>query len=74
MQIAAADPRYLRSSATRSRPILEKEKEIARDRAHAKAKPDKILDKIVAALPSSLKRSACLTSPSSRTTRRPSTS
>jgi elongation factor Ts len=46
MQIAAADPRYLKRDEVPSE-ILEKEKEIARDRARAEGKPDKILDKIV---------------------------
>jgi elongation factor Ts len=46
MQIAAADPRYLRREEIPAE-ILEKEKEIARDRARAEGKPDKILDKIV---------------------------
>ncbi|MBK7931417.1 MAG: translation elongation factor Ts [Bryobacterales bacterium] len=46
MQIAAADPRYLKRDEVPAE-ILEKEKEIARDRARAEGKPDKILDKIV---------------------------
>ena len=46
MQIAAADPRYLKRDEVPSE-ILEKEKEIARDRARAEGKPEKILDKIV---------------------------
>ena len=46
MQIAAADPRYLKRDEVPSE-ILETEKEIARDRARAEGKPEKILDKIV---------------------------
>ncbi|MEP7367355.1 MAG: translation elongation factor Ts [Acidobacteriota bacterium] len=46
MQIAAADPRYLKRDEVPAE-LLEKEKEIARDRARAEGKPDKILDKIV---------------------------
>jgi elongation factor Ts len=46
MQIAAADPRYLRRSEIPAA-VLDKEKEIARDRARAEGKPEKVLDKIV---------------------------
>lgn len=46
MQIAAADPRYLNRDEVPAE-ILDKEKEIARDRARAEGKPEKILDKIV---------------------------
>jgi elongation factor Ts len=46
MQIAAADPRYLRREEVPAA-ILDKEKEIARDRARAEGKPEKVLDKIV---------------------------
>lgn len=46
MQIAAADPRFLRREEV-TEAILDKEKEIARDRARAEGKPEKILDKIV---------------------------
>lgn len=46
MQIAAADPRYLKRDEVPAE-ILDKEKEIARDRARAEGKPEKILDKIV---------------------------
>jgi len=46
MQIAAADPRYLKREEVPAE-LLEKEKEIARDRARAEGKPEKILDKIV---------------------------
>jgi elongation factor Ts len=46
MQVAAADPQFLRKEDVTPE-ALEKEKEIARDRARAEGKPEKILDKIV---------------------------
>jgi elongation factor Ts len=46
MQIAAADPQFLRKEDVTPE-VLEKEKEIARDRARQEGKPEKILDKIV---------------------------
>jgi elongation factor Ts len=46
MQIAAADPQFLRKEDVTAE-ILEKEKDIARDRARQEGKPEKILDKIV---------------------------
>jgi elongation factor Ts len=46
MQIAAADPQFLRREEVTAE-VLEKEKEIAKDRARQEGKPDKILDKIV---------------------------
>jgi elongation factor Ts len=46
MQIAAADPQFLRKEEVTPE-ILEKEKDIARDRARQEGKPEKILDKIV---------------------------
>lgn len=46
MQIAASDPKYLRREDVPAE-VLEKEKEIARDRARAEGKPEKVLDKIV---------------------------
>jgi elongation factor Ts len=46
MQIAAADPKFLRREDVPAA-VLEKEKEIARDRARAEGKPEKVLDKIV---------------------------
>lgn len=46
MQVAAADPRFVRREEVTPE-ILEKEKEIARDRARAEGKPEKILDRIV---------------------------
>jgi len=46
MHIAAADPRYLRREDVPGG-VLEKEKEIARDRARNEGKPEKVLDRIV---------------------------
>lgn len=46
MQIAASDPKYLRREDVPAE-VLEKEKEIARDRARAEGKPEKVLEKIV---------------------------
>ena len=46
MQVAAADPQFLRREDV-TPDVLEREKEIARDRARAEGKPEKILDKIV---------------------------
>lgn len=46
MQVAAADPKFIRREEVPSA-ILEKEKEIARDRAKNEKKPEKIWDKIV---------------------------
>jgi elongation factor Ts len=46
MHIAAADPRYLRREDV-PEAVLDKEKEIARDRARAEGKPEKVLDRIV---------------------------
>ena len=46
MHVAAADPRYLRREEVPAE-VLEKEKEIARERARNEGKPDKVLDRIV---------------------------
>jgi elongation factor Ts len=46
MQIAAADPRFIRKEDV-PEDVLEKEREIARARAVLEGKPEKILDKIV---------------------------
>ena len=46
MQVAAADPRYLRREDIPSE-VLDKERDIARDRARAEGKPDNVLDRIV---------------------------
>src|SRR3974390_1313140 len=44
MQIAAADPQFIRKEDV-TPSVLEHEKEIARDRARAEGKPEKMLDK-----------------------------
>jgi elongation factor Ts len=46
MHIAAADPRFLRREDVPAA-VLDQEKEIARDRARAEGKPEKVLDRIV---------------------------
>ncbi|HEY7391814.1 MAG TPA: translation elongation factor Ts [Bryobacteraceae bacterium] len=46
MHVAAADPRYIHKEDVNAAD-LAKEKEIARDRARAEGKPEKVLDKIV---------------------------
>src|SRR6516225_3495041 len=46
MHIAAADPCYLRKEDV-DEAALDKEREIARDRARAEGKPEKVLDRIV---------------------------
>ena len=46
IHIAAADPQYLRREDVPAE-VLEKEKDIARDRARNEGKPEKILDRIV---------------------------
>jgi elongation factor Ts len=46
MHIAAADPKYLRREDVPA-DVLDKEREIARDRARNEGKPDKVLERIV---------------------------
>ena len=46
LQIAAADPRFVRRGEVSSA-VLAKEREIARDRALAEGKPEKVVDRIV---------------------------
>jgi len=46
MHVAAADPKYLRREDVPG-DVLDKEKEIARDRARNEGKPEKVLDRIV---------------------------
>ncbi|MDX2181728.1 MAG: translation elongation factor Ts [Bryobacteraceae bacterium] len=46
MHVAAADPKYIRREDVPAEAI-EKEKEIARDRAKNEGKPEKVLDRIV---------------------------
>ena len=59
MQIAAADPQFIRKEDVTA-DVLEKEREIARDRARQEGKPDKILDKIVEGRVSKFYEEICL--------------
>lgn len=59
MHIAAADPRYLRREDVPG-DVLEKEKEIARDRARNEGKPDKVLERIVEGRISKFYEEVCL--------------
>jgi elongation factor Ts len=46
MQVAASDPRFIRREDIPPE-VLDKEREIARDRARGEGKPEKVLDKVV---------------------------
>jgi elongation factor Ts len=46
MQVAAADPQYVRREDVPAE-VVEREREIARDRARAEGKPEKVIDRIV---------------------------
>jgi len=46
MQIAAAEPKFVRREQV-DPDVLEKEREIARDRALAEGKPERVIDRIV---------------------------
>jgi elongation factor Ts len=59
MQVAAADPQFIRREDV-TPDVLEKEKEIARDRARAEGKPEKILEKIVEGRMSKFYEEVCL--------------
>lgn len=59
MQIAAADPQFLRKEDV-TPDVLEKEREIARDRARQEGKPEKILDKIIEGRLSKYYEEVCL--------------
>lgn len=59
MQVAAADPQFIRKEEVTAE-VLEKEKDIARDRARAEGKPEKILDKIVEGRMSKFYEEVCL--------------
>jgi elongation factor Ts len=59
MHIAAADPRYIRREDVPA-DVLDKEKEIARDRAKAEGKPERVLDKIVEGRISKFYEEVCL--------------
>lgn len=59
MQIAAADPQFIRKEDVTAE-LLDKEKDIARDRARQEGKPEKILDKIVEGRLSKFYEEVCL--------------
>jgi elongation factor Ts len=59
MQIAAADPQYIRKEDV-SPEALEREKDIARERARNEGKPEKMLDKIVEGRMSKYYEEVCL--------------
>ena len=59
MQVAAADPQFIRKEDV-TPDVLEKEKEIARERARSEGKPEKILDKIVEGRMSKFYEEVCL--------------
>ncbi len=59
MHIAAADPKYLRKEDVPAA-ILDKEREIARERARNEGKPDKVLDRIVEGRVSKFYEEVCL--------------
>src|SRR3954449_639218 len=59
MHIAAADPRFIRKEDVPAE-VIEKEQEIARDRARGEGKPEKILDKIVEGRISKYYEEVCL--------------
>jgi elongation factor Ts len=59
MQIAAADPQFIRREDVTA-DALEREKEVARDRARAEGKAEKILDKIVEGRLSKYYEEVCL--------------
>jgi elongation factor Ts len=74
MQVAAASPLCLTSTDVPA-DLLEKEKEIYRNQAIEEGKAPEIADKVVlAGCPSTTRKSACWSSPSSRMTRRASSS
>lgn len=59
MQVAAADPQFIRKEDV-TPDLLERERDIARDRARQEGKPDKILDKIVEGRISKFYEEVCL--------------
>jgi len=59
MQVAAADPRYLRQEEVPAA-VLDAEREIQRARALAEGKPEKVVDKIVEGRLSKFYEEACL--------------
>ncbi|HET8547082.1 MAG TPA: translation elongation factor Ts [Bryobacteraceae bacterium] len=59
MQVAAADPQFIRKEDV-TEDVLNREREIARDRARNEGKPEKILDKIVEGRLSKFYEEICL--------------
>jgi len=59
MQIAAADPQFIRREDV-TQAVLDKERDIQRDRALAEGKPEKIVDKIVEGRMSKFFEEICL--------------
>ena len=59
MQVAAADPKYLRREEVPAE-VLQKEKEIAGDRARNEGKPEKVIERIVEGRISKYYEEACL--------------
>lgn len=59
MQVAAADPQYLRKEEVPAG-VLDREREIHRDRALAEGKPEKVVDKIVEGRLSKFYEEICL--------------
>ncbi|WP_321472438.1 translation elongation factor Ts [uncultured Paludibaculum sp.] len=59
MQVAAADPKFLRREEVTAE-YIEKEKEIQRSRALAEGKPEKIVDKVVEGRMSKFYEEVCL--------------
>jgi elongation factor Ts len=59
MQIAAADPQFVRREDVASE-LLEKERRIERDRALAEGKPEKVVDKIVEGRMAKFYEAVCL--------------
>lgn len=59
MQIAAADPQFIRREDV-TQAVLDKERDIQRDRALAEGKPEKIVDKIVEGRMSKFYEEICL--------------
>jgi elongation factor Ts len=59
MQVAAADPKFVRREEV-TEDVLAKESEIARDRALAEGKPEKIIDRIVEGRLNKLYEEVCL--------------
>jgi elongation factor Ts len=59
MQVAAADPQFIRREEV-TEDVLDKERDIARERARNEGKPEKVLDKIVEGRLSKFYEEVCL--------------